>query len=521
MELLLAVAIAIVLSTAALVRWAPPATVADLRPRPDALEYEETARNLVAGRGYGLVFDGGRYPSRYPPGFSLLLTPSVWLAGGGPGSGIWTVLGSAVVAVAAAIVLGARAAGPIAGLGAGTLLALLPLHIAWSQTVMSDVTASALVGALALWAMAALERSQPRRLEWAMFGLVLGLTTAVRQSCVLLGAPIVVLLAYGNAWWAAAALVAGAAVGLGPLLGYQLVTFGSPLADGYGYWHTFAHHAWQYVLGPPAAGGDEPNLLFYLKELLGLGRLYIVPTALLIVLGTVEAVRRPGPHRVLAVLAGGYLAALLCLYVPFYWQWDRFLLPATPLLMALAAVPLGAATATSWRLAAAALLAITLGAILRAPHAFWPPDAATMEASWLAAIAGRVEPNAALLARSNVFFMERMFHAGTDRVWLPLGLCQHRALVRAHHLTPAGPAGDPDRAWIREAFVEPFDRDQAVATLRGLLAEGRPVYLSTMLMFEVPFANELRVLLQQHFVIEPLRETPSLARIRLRTPSDR
>lgn len=341
---LLIVGASLVLSLAMWVRWAPPDAVGDLRPRPDALEYEEAARSLVAGNGYSLVFDGGRYPPRYPPGFSLLLAPVVWLVGDAPGAGIWAVLASALVAVAATMLLGARAAGPIAALGAGVLLALSPLHVGWSRTVMSDVVASAFVGMLAVWAMAALARPRASLLEWAAFGVVVGLTTAVRHACVLVAAPVVGLLAASGAWWAAAALVAGAGLGATPLLGHQLVTFGSPFGNGYDYWRTFANHGWKYVLAPPAAGGEGGNLPFYLAELTGFGRLYPLPGAVLVVLGAVQAVRRPGPARVLAVLAGGYVAALLLLYVPFYWQWDRFLVPAAPLVMALAAVPLGGAT---------------------------------------------------------------------------------------------------------------------------------------------------------------------------------
>src|SRR5262249_48917693 len=62
----------IALAAGTAVRWTPPGDVEDLRPRPDALEYEEGARNLAAGEGYCLIMDGGCYPPRYPPGFSML-----------------------------------------------------------------------------------------------------------------------------------------------------------------------------------------------------------------------------------------------------------------------------------------------------------------------------------------------------------------------------------------------------------------------------------------------------------------
>src|SRR4029453_11554198 len=88
--------LALVLGAA--VRWTLPGRVEDLRPRPDALEYEEAARNLSEGAGYCPVFDGGCYPPRYPSGFSLLLTPAMWLSGGRHGAGIWVVMASALAA---------------------------------------------------------------------------------------------------------------------------------------------------------------------------------------------------------------------------------------------------------------------------------------------------------------------------------------------------------------------------------------------------------------------------------------
>ncbi|HJW69352.1 MAG TPA: hypothetical protein VJ829_08345, partial [Candidatus Binatia bacterium] len=129
----------VALAAGTAVRWTLPGDVEDLRPRPDALEYEEGARNLVAGEGYALVMDGGRYPPRYPPGFSLLIAPAMWLSGGRHGTGIWTVLASALVGIACVWAMGRLVGGPASALAAGLLLALAPLHVRWSRAVMSDV----------------------------------------------------------------------------------------------------------------------------------------------------------------------------------------------------------------------------------------------------------------------------------------------------------------------------------------------------------------------------------------------
>jgi len=89
----------IILCAATSARWTPPGRAGDLRPRPDALEYETGARNLLAGNGYCLLVEGRRYPPRYPPGMSMLLAPFLLAWDGGPGSGIVPVLGMAVAGV--------------------------------------------------------------------------------------------------------------------------------------------------------------------------------------------------------------------------------------------------------------------------------------------------------------------------------------------------------------------------------------------------------------------------------------
>ena len=68
-------------------RWSEPREAADLKPRPDALEYEEGARSLARGDGYLLVIDGKSYPLRYPPGLSLLIAASFPFTGSEPGVG--------------------------------------------------------------------------------------------------------------------------------------------------------------------------------------------------------------------------------------------------------------------------------------------------------------------------------------------------------------------------------------------------------------------------------------------------
>src|SRR5262249_9173507 len=121
----------VALAVGAAVRWALPGDVEDLKPRPDALEYEEAARNLAAGEGYALILDGGKYPPRSPPGFSLLLVPAMWLSGGQYGTGIWVVLAAALAGIGSVWAIGLVTGGPASAVTAALLLALAPLHVRW------------------------------------------------------------------------------------------------------------------------------------------------------------------------------------------------------------------------------------------------------------------------------------------------------------------------------------------------------------------------------------------------------
>jgi hypothetical protein len=122
---LLALFVALALGLA--IRWTTPSQVADLRPRPDALEYEESARNLANGYGYVLRIAGKIYPPRYPFGFPILLVPAVAVAKDTPGIGIWVVLASALAAIVAAWALAGAAAGTASATVAALFLAFRPL----------------------------------------------------------------------------------------------------------------------------------------------------------------------------------------------------------------------------------------------------------------------------------------------------------------------------------------------------------------------------------------------------------
>jgi hypothetical protein len=388
---------------------------------------------------------------------------------------------------------------------------------------MSDVPSATVTAALALAGLLCL-RDGARPGAWLAVGIAAGLAALLRSTCTLVALPLALaLLAQAGLGRPAlrrlGALAAGVGVGLLPLTLYDALRFGSPMADGYRYWVAADFFGWANVLGPPASGGTEGNLLFYARQLAGAGALYPWPVALLAAAGLVVGVRRAGPPRALAILTAGMGLVLLAVYLPFFWQWDRFLLPLLPLVLALAAVPVGTAAPRWLRLAATALVAFVLTLAVATPGAFAPLDRTPdLEVAGLRAIAARVEPNAVLIARSNVFLVSRLFHDATDRLWVPVDRCQHRALVHDHRLEPYAPASAPQN-WVWDVIGAPFDPEAVEAAVHALLASGRPVYFSPILSFQTPVGLPVNRLLSARFRLDPVTTTTPTGLLRVRERS--
>src|SRR5262249_32081748 len=282
-------------------------------------------------------------------------------------------------------------------------------RVRWWRAVMSDVPTATVAAGLALGGLLC-----RRRGAWAWFalGVAAGLAALLRSTWTVVGLPMaaMLLVEYGAGSAAArrvAALAIGVTVGLLPVASYDLQRFGSPLASGYEYWVAADFLQWKNVLGPPAAGGSESNLVFYGRLLAGAGSLYGWPIALLAAAGFVIGIGRPGAARALAVLTVGAGLLLLAVYLPFFWQWDRFFLPLLPLVGALAAVPAGTDGPRWLRVAAGVLVALALALDVSTPGAFARPDRPNAEVASLRAIATAVEPNAVLIACGDVLLVSR------------------------------------------------------------------------------------------------------------------
>jgi hypothetical protein len=267
-------------------------------------------------------------------------------------------------------------------------------------------------------------------------------------------------------------------VGVAPLLAYQWHTLGSPLATGYGYWLPGASlFGACHVFGVPTGGGTEPNARFYGAALVGTRSSYEPSVALLAAVGLLVARRRGGAAGTLALFGSVFVAALWIFHAFFFWQAERFLLPALPLVVTIASLPLAPPTRPLVRAMALGLVAIAVVRPLREPQAFAMPSG-PHDVAALRRVAAETPANAAILARANPFFFERLLRRdGADRVWVPLDLCEWLFPIRWHHLASFGRVDDG--AWMHEPLAGPRAAADAAGTVRALLGAGRPVYVST------------------------------------------
>jgi hypothetical protein len=512
-------------------RWVPPVAVADLQFRPDALEYEEAARSLIHGRGYCLRLDGHDYPPRYSIGFPAIIAPFLMAFGDEYGTGIYAVFAFAVLGIVAAFALG-RVGGMLTAGVSALVLALTPYHIRWSGAVLSDVPAATLVSVVVVWALYLLRRSGSTP-SWCILGLVTGLTATVRWTNLLIVAPIGLALILHWGWRdcrrRVLALGFGSLGGMLPQLIVNTLQFGSPRGSGYAYWmpsdygpgsKTFST---QFALGAPHTGGTSANLPFYLESLMGRESLLEWPIAALVLLGTFAAWRGPKLARSLALLGLGYTFCLVAFYSLYLYQSERLIVPALPLLAAMAAMSFASWSSTFVKGLATGLLmaAVVIGAPkfleslppMNVYFALHIEDAATLRD-----IDNRVENDAAVLVHSNAFFVERLLRRDTERLWLPIEFCEHRKRVQLYGLRPLDQkASGPE--WIQDSIHAPFHPDASERAIVDLLKAGRPVYYSTMVVKElIGFGPQLHQMLEERFQLEQIAAGRwQLFRVKLRS----
>jgi hypothetical protein len=328
-----------VLALAAIVLLRGPYLASDMAYTPDCAEYALGARRIAAEGRFGFTLGGKDFPSRYPPGFSILLSPA-YAIGRDIGSGILVVTLLALLGVASAWFIGLRLGGPWGALLSALSLLALPDYLRFSGHIMTDVPCCALT-----LSAGALYLSKRRKTPWA--GTLAASCAALRPASLAAALP---FIEKGMGPRRAAALgLPMLLLGLATAL-YNLKTFGSPLRNGYNFWCPVPY--------------DYPALVFSLSYLPACAKALFWKGGLGPLLGACAFLMiRPGkgpdpeaPRRLVrfTALAAGPQVALHLFY---FFPSSRFALPASALLAVLCA---GLAGRRLWRLPARAVLPTAL-----------------------------------------------------------------------------------------------------------------------------------------------------------------
>ena len=299
----------------------------------------------------------------YSPGLPIVM--ALFQAIGGRDAVYYVVPCFGAVAVWITYVLGARWAGPWAGLVGALLLFTSPTFLVMLVQPMSDVPAAAVWG-VALWSA-----SRASRLSAAGAGAAVALAIVTRPNVAPLAAVIALIVASRSSadtlrppgrrrrfldvlWFAAATAPGFIAIGL-----LNSHFYGSPLRSGYG--SLDALYSIERVW---------PNLVRYGGWLLGAE----TPLMLLGLTAPFIVAKSRGEARLLAAMTIVFPAVVLALYLPYLvfdvWTYLRFLLPAyPPLLAATGAVITTSLRPAPQRVAAVAAAALVVAAVaLRGLH---------------------------------------------------------------------------------------------------------------------------------------------------------
>jgi 4-amino-4-deoxy-L-arabinose transferase-like glycosyltransferase len=216
-----------------------------LGPSPDAQSYAYQALQIAAGNFFTIPAVGevgqnpnglGMFPSRYPPGFSLILSLAALVR---PGSLNAVLLGSALISVAllvAVALVTARIFGWWAALIAA--LAVLATPFIWhSATIVMSDAFGGLLSVIVVWLTWEVLRKAPGSIasRWWLVALGFTLGFAVFSRLALLVLVVAAVLAIRR-WRSLLVIVASAAPWALILALYQWRAYGSPLETGYGYW---------------------------------------------------------------------------------------------------------------------------------------------------------------------------------------------------------------------------------------------------------------------------------------------
>lgn len=352
-----------VLVLAVAILFLPSYWASSLVPHADAGEYTITAQNLAYLKGYHITLLHRAYPSRYPFGFPLLLMPFYWLPHATLATGIYGVLTYAVLTVVATYVLARMMSTPLAGVIAAVSALLSSVFIIFSHYVLSEMASTALVALSAILLCLAVGSATTRSCLVALIGL--GATCGFAMLVHFTNGALVVSVALAlvatrrvraQGWRAFVAFASGPTCAGSILAVYNWATFGTVTATGYRFWrpawYTSLHRtfALTYALRPHLmedGGRLTPwgNIGYYVHLFPALvpSRWCLVPLGV----GLVVLLRNRRPAaRALALFVVLFTLLTVGLYLLYFFQAIRFLMPLIPLMACLIGV--GADQGVAW-----------------------------------------------------------------------------------------------------------------------------------------------------------------------------
>ena len=213
----------------------------DLNPYPDAVEYFAQANSILKGGTPAIQIGYDKLPSRYPPGYPLLMLPWLKVL---PHNGILAPFRTnqtiGLLLLIGGFGLYFAIGRPLAG-GLGTLLlATQPAFISFSRSSMSDLSGA--TAAVLAFALVYIGLRRIRRWPIYSAAIVLGLSLCIRPQLLFM-APLLVAMALFPArdswprWLMHCCLVLVVfAVASSPYFIFNTLEFGHPLKTGYDFW---------------------------------------------------------------------------------------------------------------------------------------------------------------------------------------------------------------------------------------------------------------------------------------------
>jgi hypothetical protein len=319
----------------------------DLGPYPDAVEYFAQADSMLKDGAAAIQIGYDKLPSRYPPGYPLLMLPWLKLL---PHNEILAPFRTnetiGLLLLISGFVFYVGIGKPLAGGLASLLLATQPAFISFSRSSISDLSGGAVI--VLAFALVYLGLAWRRRLLIYCAAIVLGLSLSIRPQLVFM-APLLVAMALFPAnvswtrWFIHCSLVLAVfAVAASPYFILNTLEFGDPLKTGYEFWvPTLADKQAAFSLHnvPPqgrmiwselSASWDQ----FRVANLFGTGT-YVVP-AFIVLSALGLAFVRVRRFEISAFLAGiVYIMAT----VTYTYVEGRFYIPVFFLCVPLAVLP--------------------------------------------------------------------------------------------------------------------------------------------------------------------------------------